>query len=411
MRVEWMETERLVPYERNAKRHPQEQVDKIARSISEFGWDQPVVVDERHEIIKGHGRYFAAEQLGVRAPVLVRDDLTEEQKRAARLADNRTAESDWDWDLVSQELADLRELDVDLELTGFNRDEIEGLLADCTPEGLIDEDEVPEEPEHPVTREGDVWILGKHRVRCGDSTSADDVAALLNGVEPHLMVTDPPYGVNYDADWRNKAKRPDGTPYGASAIGKVQNDDNVNWSEAWSLFPGDVPYVWHAGSMAADVADSLRENGFQMRSQIIWAKNSLVISRGHYHVQHEPCWYAVRKGRKGYWRGGRKQSTVWEIPKPRKSETGHSTQKPVECMRRPMANNSAPGDSVYDPFLGSGSALIAAEMIGRSCYGMELDPIYCDVIVDRWQQFTGKQAVLQSTGQPFGEVKDGRQSS
>jgi len=181
MRVEWMETERLVPYERNAKKHPQEQVDKIARSISEFGWDQPIVADERHEIIKGHGRYFAAEQLKIKAPVLIRDDLTEEQKRAARLADNRTAESDWDWDLVSQELADLRELDVDLELTGFNRDEIEGLLADCTPEGLIDEDEVPEEPEYPVTREGDVWLLGKHRVMCGSSTNASQVEKLLGG--------------------------------------------------------------------------------------------------------------------------------------------------------------------------------------------------------------------------------------
>ena len=252
------------------------------------------------------------------------------------------------------------------------------------------------------------------------------------------MVTDPPYGVRYDPEWRKSA----GIGGKGLAKGKVKNDDSADWREAYHLFPGDVAYVWHAGTKASVVEEGLRQCGFEIRAQIIWAKSNLVIGRGHYHSQHEPCWYAVKKGRKGHWRGGRKQatvwrivdqilrpdeivfvrredagyiyaisgdeSTVWEIPKPRKSETGHSTQKPVECMRRPMANNSAPGDSVYDPFLGSGSALVAAEMIGRSCYGMELEPKYCDVIVDRWQQFTGKQAVLQSTNQSFDEVRDGR---
>jgi len=187
MQVQWMDIERLVPYERNAKKHPDDQIDKIAASIEHFGWDQPIVVDEHMVIIKGHGRYFAAERLGRnQAPVVIRDDLTEEQKRAARLADNRTAESDWDWDLVGAELADLRELGLNIELTGFDQEEIEGLLAECTPEGNIDEDEVPEEPEYPVSREGDVWLLGQHRVMCGSSTDAAQVEGLLGGGIPSL---------------------------------------------------------------------------------------------------------------------------------------------------------------------------------------------------------------------------------
>jgi DNA modification methylase len=296
-------------------------------------------------------------------------------------------------------------LDFDIALTGFDEGEIDALLAESTPQGNTDEDEVPEEPEDPVTRIGDVWLLGRHRVRCGDSTSADDVAALLNGVEPHLMVTDPPYGVNYDADWRNHTGN---MARSARAIGKVQNDDRVDWSEAWALFPGDVAYIWHAGNKANTVADSLIKCGFKMRAQIIWAKNNIVISRGDYHPKHEPCWYAV-KG-KGHWQGSRKESTLWQIDKLMKSETGHSTQKPVECMRRPIVNNSAPGQPVYDPFLGSGTTLIAGETEGRPVYGMEIDPKYCDVIVTRWQEFTGKDAVLESSGQTFNEVQNGRKT-
>jgi len=296
-------------------------------------------------------------------------------------------------------------MDFDLSLIGFGESELAGLLDKN--EGLTDPDSVPETPEDPVTKLGDVWLLGKHRLVCGDSTSADDVAKCLNGVEPHLMVTDPPYGVEYDANWRNEADRANGKPYGARAVGKVINDGRADWSEAWALFPGDVAYVWHGGNMAHIVAESLIDNGLNIRAQIIWAKNNMVIGRGDYHPKHEPCWYAVRKNKPGQYCGGRKQTTVWNIDKPMKSETGHSTQKPVECMKRPIENNSSPGQAVYDPFLGSGTTLIAAEMTGRSCHGLELHPPYCDVIIKRWQDFTGESAKLESDGETFDQKQRG----
>ena len=220
---------------------------------------------------------------------------------------------------------------------------------------------------------------------------------------PHLMVTDPPYGVEYDADWRNKALRADGTPIAGCAVGKVLNDDRADWREAWALFPGDVAYVWHAGSRSHVVADSLVACGFNLYSLIVWGKNTLIIGRGHYHPKHEPCWYAVRKGKTGHWQGDRKQTTLWSIDKPQKSETGHSTQKPIECMRIPIENNSRAGDAIYEPFSGSGTTIIAAEQTGRICYAMELSPNYVDVAVRRWQQYTGKRAVHAETGREFGE--------
>lgn len=245
----------------------------------------------------------------------------------------------------------------------------------------------------------------KHRIICGSSTEADTVEKLLNGVEPHLMVTDPPYGVEYDADWRNHTGDPSRT---GRATGKVLNDDNADWREAWALFPGDVAYVWHAGNMAHVVAESLLACDLHIRAQIIWAKSQLVIGRGDYHPQHEPCWYAVRKGRKGHYDGGRKQTTLWQIDKPRKSETGHSTQKPVECMKRPIENNSSPGQAVYEPFSGSGTTIIAAEMTGRHCYAIELNPAYVDVAVKRWQDFTGLDATLEGDGRTFDEIAASR---
>ena len=396
----------LIPYANNARTHSDEQVAQIAASIREFGWTNPVLVDGENGIIAGHGRVLAARKLGYsEVPCIELSHLTDAQKRAYVLADNKLAENaGWDRDLLALELGGLNDEGFDLGVIGFGEDEIDRLLAlNDRSEGLTDEDDTPEAQEWAVTETGDTWLLGKHRVRCGDSTSADDVAALLNGVEPHLMVTDPPYGVNYDADWRNKAKRPDGASYGASAVGKVQNDDNVDWSEAWSIFPGDVAYVWHAGNKAHEVAASLENNGFEIRAQIVWAKSSLVISRGHFHPQHEPCWYAVKN--QGHWQGSRKESTLWQIDKPRKSETGHSTQKPVECMRRPIVNNSAPGQPVYDPFLGSGTTLIAGEKEGRPVYGMELSPHYVDLIVRRWQEFTGKEAALESDGRTFADAE------
>jgi DNA modification methylase len=303
----------------------------------------------------------------------------------------------WDDNLLASEIMGLQEDEFDLSLVGFSDEEIKRLLAlHDAAQGLTDPDAIPEVPAEPVSILGDLWALGRHRLVCGDSTDADTVAKCLGGVEPHLMVTDPPYGVEYDANWRNEADRANGKAYGARAIGKVLNDSRADWSETWALFPGDVAYVWHAGNMAHVVAESLLKTGWGIRSQIIWAKSQFVIGRGHYHPHHEPCWYAVRdkSGATGHWQGDRKQSTLWQIDKPQKSETGHSTQKPVECMKRPIENNSSPGQAVYEPFSGSGTTIIAAEMTGRVCHAIELSPAYVDVAIQRWQQFTGKAATM-----------------
>jgi DNA modification methylase len=236
-------------------------------------------------------------------------------------------------------------------------------------------------------------------------------------VKPHLMVTDPPYGVDYDASWRNGRDLARGMKI-APAQGKVVNDDKADWREAWALFPGDVAYVWHApGVLQLSVAESLQAAGFECRNHIIWAKHALVLGRGHYHQQHEPCWYAVRKGSTGHWQGDRKQSTLWTISgwtfgggkRGAENEgTGHSTQKPVECMRRPIENNSNPGQAVYEPFSGSGTTIIAGEMTGRHVYAIELNPPYVDVAVTRWQKFAGKVATLEGDGRTFAEVAEAR---
>ena len=395
----------LIPYARNSRTHSDEQVAQIAASIREFGFTNPVLVDGDKGIIAGHGRLLAARKLGLDdVPVIELSHLTETQRRAYVIADNKLAlNAGWDLDLLKVELGGLQTDGFDLGLVGFSGDELAGLLADLT-DGLTDPDEVPEVPVNPVSVLGDVWLLGKHRIVCGDCTDALVVEKALNGVRPHLMVTDPPYGVEYDPEWRERA----GLNGPAAAKGKVLNDDKADWREAWALFPGDVAYVWHAGLYAGVVGDSLIETGFHLRSQIIWAKSVMVMSRGDYHWQHEPCWYAVRKGKVGQYDGGRKQTTLWQIEKPRKSETGHGTQKPVECMKRPIENNSSPGQAVYEPFSGSGTTIIAAEMTGRSCHAIELNPAYVDVAIKRWQDFTGQQATLEADGGIFNGMEASR---
>jgi DNA modification methylase len=365
-----------------------------------------VLVDAEGTIIAGHGREMAARKLGeARVPVIELGHLTEAQKRAYVIADNQLAlNAGWDAEMLKVELTDLAGMDFDLALLGFDDKALAGFLAEETA-GLTDPDEVPEAPVDPVSVLGDVWVLGRHRLACGSSTEADTVGKLLGAVKPHLMVTDPPYGVEYSADWRDAAL---GGKAGGRATGKVLNDDKADWREAWALFPGDVAYVWHAGNMAHVVAESLLACDFGVRAQIIWGKSQFVIGRGDYHPQHEPCWYAVRKNKKGHYDGGRKQSTLWQIEKPRKSETGHGTQKPVECMKRPIENNSSPGQAVYEPFSGSGTTIIAGEMTGRCVYAVELNPAYVDVAVKRWQDFTGQKAVLEGDGRTFEEVAAGR---
>jgi DNA modification methylase len=401
-RVERRLVAELVPYARNARTHSPAQVAKIAASIQEWGWTNPVLVDEIGSIIAGHGRVLAARKLGIAdVPVMVASGWTEAQRRAYVLADNRLAlDAGWDEDLFRSELVNLGELGFDLPLTGFSDAEL-GKLLPRTEQG--DADHIPPVPVEPITRPGDLWVLGDHRIICGDSTDPNTVAQLLDGAKPHLMATDPPYGVEYDPEWRNRA--------GVSTterLGKVENDHRADWREAWALFPGEVAYVWHAGIYAITVAESLLASGFTLRSQIIWAKPRLVLSRGHYHWQHEPCWYAVREGGQGHWQGARDQTTIWAIDGAEEDQdTSHSTQKPVECMRRPIQNNSKPGDAVYEPFSGSGTTIIAAELENRRCYAVELSPEYVDVAVLRWQAFTGKEALL-STGEAFAQVAEER---
>ncbi|MGC4026246.1 MAG: site-specific DNA-methyltransferase [Mesorhizobium sp.] len=400
--VERMPVTNLVPYAKNARLHSDTQIDQIATSMAEWGFTMPVLVNEKNEIIAGHGRILAAARLGYdTVPVMVARGWSERQIKAYRIADNKLAlNAAWDVTLLSAELSELSGLE---SLIGFSEDELVQLLAHGN-SGLTDPDEVPPLPDEPVTQPGDLWVCGNHRILCGDSTKAEDVGRLLRQAKPNLMVTDPPYGVQYDPSWRNKAARTSASmgnrAIGAGARGKVENDDRADWRDAWELFPGDVAYVWHAALHAATVAEGLLASGFVIRSQIIWDKTRLIIGRGDYQWRHESCWYAVRKGRSGHWAGDRKQSTIWPILH-QKSETGHGTQKPVECMRRPILNNSNPGQSIYDPFLGSGTTIIAAEMTGRSGFGLEISPAYVDVCVRRWEAFTGETAVREMPdGQP-----------
>lgn len=416
-KVERWPIERLIPYARNARTHSDEQVGQIAASMREWGWTNPILVAEDGTVIAGHGRLSAAQRLGfTEAPVMVARGWTEAQRRAYVLADNKlTLNAGWDIPMLATELQELDTGEIDLELTGFSSDELESLLtwAPSRSDGLTDPDDVPELAEAAVSAPGDLWTLGRHRLICGDATSADAVGKLLGDVKPHLMVTDPPYGVEYDPRWRleagvNKAHQ-------TRAEGRVENDNRADWREAWALFPGDVSYVWHGALHASAVAESLAASGFIVRSQIIWAKASLVIGRGHYHWQHEPCWYAVRKGGTGHWSGDRKQSTVWQIQNMHRTQgnvddgkTAHSTQKPVECMRRPIENNSNPGQAVYEPFSGSGTTIIAAEQTGRACYAVELNPLYVDMAVKRWEAFTGEKARLDGVGDSFERVSKAR---
>jgi len=400
LRLEMWPVARLIPSARNARTHSEAQIAEIAGSIKAFGFSNPILVGADGDIVAGHGRLAAARQLGLsEVPVVVLSGLTDLQRRQLMLADNRISlNAGWDLQMLHLELTDLTVLGADLAVLGFTAQELAKALNPAGGVGLTGEDEIPELPEKAVTAVGDIWLAGSHRIGCGDSTDAAVVTALLGGQAPELMVTDPPYGVEYDPAWRHRL----GVNRSARR-GKIRNDDQADWAVAWGLFPGNIAYVWHGALHATTVAESLVSNGFTVRAQIIWAKERLVMSRGDYHWQHEPCWYAVRT--KGHWTGDRKQTTLWPIASGgQDSKTTHSTQKPVECMRRPMLNNCDPGQAVYDPFLGSGTTLIAAETTGRVCLAMELEPRYVDVAVRRWQAFTGTTACLLGDGRSFDVV-------
>lgn len=395
LQIEYWAIDRLIPYARNARTHSEAQIAEIAGSIRTFGFSNPIQVSATGDVVAGHGRLAAARKLGLTEVPVVVLPLPELKRRQLVLADNRIAmNAGWDLEMLKLELTDLSGLGTDLSTLGFTPKELSQALSQIEG-GLTDEDDIPQVAETAVSQVGDIWQLGSHRIACGDSRDAALVKALFAGIVPHLMVTDPPYGVEYDPEWRHR--RGVNT---SARTGKIKNDEIADWTQAWDLFPGEIAYVWHGALRSTIVADSLAKSGFSIRAQIIWAKERLVMSQGDYHWQHEPCWYAVRK--KGNWTGDRKQTTLWTIGSGgQDAETKHATQKPVECMRRPMLNNSSPGQAIYDPFLGSGTTLIAAQSCGRVCLGVEIDPLFVDLAVRRWQAFTGEKATRASDGMEF----------
>lgn len=395
--------DRIKPHPKNPRVHPVEQIAALTKVLVASGPDQPIVVDEDGVIIKGHGRLLAAYEAGlVEFPVFVRTGLSEAEKTAIRIADNQIALlSTWDEDLLRADLNQLSLAGYEMPLLGFGHEELIEYMADPPLENA-DPDKTPPPPTNPVSKTGDLWVLGNHRLLCGDSTKAEDVARALDGAKPKLMVTDPPYGVAYDPSWR--AKR--GVNKSKGKLGTVLNDDRADWTDAWRLFEGSVAYVWCASMTNDVVIAGLEITKLIRRAQIMWSKDRFTLGRGDYHWQHEVCWYVVREGKAGCWAGDRKQSTVWSIPARDDAGHGHGTQKPVECMRRPIQNNSKPGDVVYEPFSGSGTTIIAAELMKRHCRAIELSPAYVDVAVKRWQEYTGKAATLD--GRTFAQVAKDR---
>lgn len=387
----------LVKYEANSRTHSDEQIAKIVRSITEFGFTNPLLIDERNVIIAGHGRLAAALSLGMdELPCVVLAGLSDAQKAALVIADNKIAlDAGWDRDILLHQFEFLKQFDYDLTLTGFDLEELCEIFPDEVPEVFCGEDDLPLCPE---TRSqiGDLWVLGNHRLLCGDSTVATDVARLLGDEHPNTMVTDPPYGVKLDMSWRNEAKG------GKNNENVVKNDDRADWYDTYVLFPGSIAYVWHASAFTDVVMANLRDAGFEVKQQIIWRKNVFVLGRSNYHWQHEPCWYAVKKGAKSNWKGDRKQTTVWDCASPNMSnstgsddKTEHPTQKPVELFIRSINHHTNPGEYVYDPFAGSGTLMVACEKTNRRALMMELDPKYCDIIIQRYENYSGKKAVRE----------------
>jgi len=389
--AEMVETGSIKPWPANPRKNEGEPVARVADSIRRFGFAAPIVARlESREIIAGHTRWKAAQLLKLTHVPVRFMDISEREAHLLALADNRLGElAEWDTPELHTLLASY---DVGEQVVaGWGEKDMRELERAARGDAELDDDDAPPLPLKPVTQPGDLWLLGKHRLVCGDATDPRAVGLAKAKLQPHLMVTDPPYGVNYDPEWRKRVGLND-----SDRMGTVTNDDRASWLEAWRLHEGPVAYVWCGGLHSHVVAADLCTASYELRSQIVWRKPSIVISRGHYHWQHEPCWYAVREGNSARWSGDRTQSTVWDLArKDGSEETIHATQKPIECMARPIRNHGNIGDVVYDPFCGSGTTLVAAEQLGRVCVALELAPAYCDVIVERWQRLTGAKAIRQ----------------
>lgn len=422
--VEMWPIDRPKPYPKNARKLSDRAVDTVANSLKEFGWQQVIVVDVDDVIVAGHTRILAAKKLGMRfVPVHVGADLTPAQVKAYRLMDNRSSdETSWDIELVEAELIELNEQAYDMSMTGFTEAEVKALVAKANGGGLTEPDAAPERPEVPVSVAGDLWLLGEHRLLCGDSTAPDAVSRLLGPDKADLVFTDPPYNVDYDPEARDVHFSPDRK---SKPLGKIKNDtktpeqfraflDAVYSSIDSALKPGHAIYICHADTEGHHFRSAFIAQPWKLQSCIVWKKSQLVFGRADYHWIHEPILYGWKEGASHVWAGDRKQTSVWEFPtdhaNKKQSDTAgyvHPTQKPVGLITRAVENSSAPHEIVLDLFGGSGSTLIACEKTGRRARLMELDPRYVDVIITRWEEFSGKKATLESGG-TFEETKAAR---
>lgn len=409
MKVELVPIERVILYARNP-RHNEHAVAKVAGSIKEFGFRQPIVVDKDMVIIVGHTRLLAAQQLGLKeVPIHIADGLTSAQIKAYRIADNRThEEAEWDEELLSLELGELKDLIFDLNITGFDPDELEDLLAGENFDGLTDEDAVPELEENTISKPSDIWICGNHRLLCGDATDPASIQKLMSGSFADMVFTDPPYNVNYGATLKNKLR----------GNNRIIKNDNLGEDFYDFLFKSccnflevckGAVYVCMSSSELDTLQKAFREAGGHWSTFIIWAKNTFTLGRADYQRQYEPILYGWKDGTDHYWCGARDQGDIWFFDKPIVNDL-HPTMKPVALVERAITNSSKSRDIILDPFGGSGTTMIAAEKTGRMAYLIELGPKYCDVIIKRWQKFTGQRAVNEE-GRTFADLQQNKLSS
>lgn len=403
LKVVYRAVSELIPYARNARTHSDEQVARIAASIQEFGWTNPILIDGSKGIIAGHGRVLAARKLGLeKVPTIELSGLTEAQKRAYILADNRLAlDAGWDEEMLKLEFAELEKEGFELSKTGFSDEEIREMMADLDREvDGVEDVETPEPPKNPKTKRGEVWILGTHRLMCGDSTSVEDVQEVMGGVLADLWLTDPPYNVAYQGKTKDaltiQNDEMDDESFRCFLVSAYDAADSV-------LKEGAAFYIWHADSEGFNFRGACRDVGWKVRECLIWSKNTFVLGRQDYQWQHEPCLYGWKDGAAHHWYSDRSQTTILEFDRPNRNAE-HPTMKPVGLFQYLIGNSTKPGDIVLDSFGGSGTTLIACEQLGRSARIIELDPCYCDVIIERWQNLTGQRAVRESDKVAFNDL-------
>lgn len=392
----------LIPYARNAKQHSESQVAQIAASIKEFGFTNPILTDADNGIIAGHGRLMAAQKLGLdKVPTIELAHLSETQKRAYILADNKLAElAGWDNELLAVEFAELSNDGFDLSLTGFSDEEIDAITPQQVNDGLTDPDETPDVTEKVVSTLRDIWVLGKHRLMCGDSTIIDDVDNLMSGTQADMLITDPPYNIAYEGKTKDALTIKNDSMSDGS-FRQFLRDAFVTASSV--MKPGAVFYIWHADSEGLNFRAACHDAELAVRQCLIWNKSSMVMGRQDYHWKHEPCLYGWKDGAGHLWASDRKQTTILNFDKPQRNGE-HPTMKPVALFEYQLLNNTKGGDIVLDSFGGSGTTMIACEKNGRHARLMELDPKYCDVIIKRWQNFTGKDAIHAESGKTFNSM-------